>query len=131
MRVHDFEGWLAVSLSTQPWAGEVARWSTGGGPKPVGVTLNGKVQLQLVKAESGQVYTGEWEQPAPAPPVQAAPADPVSWAAAVAQVVTAGQHPGVRQVQTYAEWGGTSKPAGVRVELVDGSQMYGSVLASR
>lgn len=131
MRVHDFEGWLAASLAAQPWAGEVTRWSTDGGPKPVGVTLNGRVQLQLVKAESGEAYTGGWEQPPPAPAVQATPSDPPSWAAAVADVIRAGQHPGVKQVQTYAEWGGSSKPGGVRVELVDGSQFYGSILTGR
>ncbi|MFC8849516.1 MULTISPECIES: hypothetical protein [unclassified Micromonospora] len=51
MRVHDFEGWLAESLAAQPWAGTVARWSADGGPKPVGVTLAGKVNMQFVKAE--------------------------------------------------------------------------------
>lgn len=131
MRVHDFEGWLAESLAAQPWAGRVSRWSTGGGPKPVGVTLASKVHVQWVKAESGQPWTGTWEQPAPAPSVQASPTDPMSWAAAVADVIRAGQHPGVREVQTYAQWGGSSKPGGVRVVLVDGSQLYGSVLAGR
>lgn len=131
MRVHDFEGWLADSLTAQTWAGDVTRWSTGGGPKPVGVTCNGRVHVQFVKAESGQAWAGGWEQPAPAPAVSAAPSDAVSWAAALAQVIDAGQHPGVKQVQTYAEWGGSSKPAGVRVELVDGSQMYGTVLDAR
>ncbi|MER7331791.1 MULTISPECIES: hypothetical protein [unclassified Micromonospora] len=131
MRVHDFEGWLAASLAAQPWVGDVARWSTDGGPKPVGVTLNGKIQMQMVKAESGAVYTGEWEQPAPAPAVEGSPTDPVSWAAAVADVIRAAQHPGVKDVQTYAEWGGSTKPAGVRVVLVDGSQIYGSIIAIR
>ncbi|MFG2046033.1 hypothetical protein ACGFIW_01215 [Micromonospora sp. NPDC048935] len=127
MNVRDFEGWLAASLSAQPWAGTVTRWSTDGGPKPVGVTV-GAASMQLVKAESGVTYVGGWLHPPPAGPVQAAPTDAVSWAQAIAQVVQVGQHPGVRTVQTYAEWGGSSKPGGVRVELVDGSQFYGSIL---
>ncbi|WP_405105712.1 hypothetical protein OG559_19450 [Micromonospora sp. NBC_01405] len=86
MRVHEFDGWLADSLAVQPWAGGVTRWSTDSGPKPVGVTLAGRVQMQLLKAESGQMYTGEWEQPPPAPAVEATPVDPVSWAAAVPDV---------------------------------------------
>lgn len=131
MRVHDFEGWLAESLAVQPWAGSVARWSTDGGPKPVGVTLAGKVNMQFVKAESGNPNPGGWEQPDPAPAVTAAPTDLPSWAAAVADVIRAGHHPGVKQVQTYAEWGGSSKPGGVRVELLDGSQFYGSILTGR
>ncbi|MEU7978339.1 hypothetical protein AB0B63_07375 [Micromonospora sp. NPDC049081] len=131
MRVHDFEGWLAESLAAQPWAGSVSRWSADGGPKPVGVTLNDKVRMQFVKAESGQAWTGTWEQPPPAPPVDASPADPVSWAAAVADVIRAGQHPGVKAVLTYAEWGGSTKPGGVRVELGDNSQLYGSILTGR
>lgn len=127
MNVRDFEGWLAESLTAQPWAGSVARWSVDGGPKPVGVTV-GPAHMQFVKAESGVTYVGEWVQPAPAPPINAAPTDAVSWAEAVAQVVQAGQHPGVRSVVTYAEWGGSTKPGGVRVELVDGSHLYGSIL---
>lgn len=128
MNVRDFEGWLADSLTAQPWAGTVTRWSTDGGPKPVGVTV-GAARMQLVKAESGVTYTGEWVQPPPAGPVEANPVDAVSWAQAVARVVLAGAHPGVKGVQTYAEWGGSSKPGGVRVELVDGSQVFGSILA--
>lgn len=131
MRVHDFEGWLAESLAVQPWAGGVVRWSTDGGPKPVGVTLGGKVRMQFVKAESGQAWTGAWDQPVPAPPVDASPTDPPSWAAAIADVIRAGQHPGVKSVLTYAEWGGSTKPGGVRVELVDSSQLYGSILTGR
>ncbi|MEV5819382.1 hypothetical protein AB0L22_09415 [Micromonospora haikouensis] len=128
--MHDFEGWLALSLAVQPWAGTVARWSTDGGPKPVGVTIGGKVNMQFVKAESGQAHAGEWEQPDPAPAVQASPTDPPSWAQAVADVIRAGNHPGVKGVLTYAEWGGSTKPGGVRVELVDGSQLYGSILTA-
>lgn len=130
MDVREFEGWLAGLLAAQPWAGDVTRWSVSAGPKPVGITLAGKVNMQMVGGDQKAPPL----DPAAAgtPAVVDAPANsPSGWADAIVAAVTAAALPRITTAQTYAQWGGTSKPAGVRVQFGDGSEVFGTLLDAR
>ncbi|MEV1013876.1 hypothetical protein AB0I89_24285 [Micromonospora sp. NPDC049801] len=127
MIVREFEGWLAGVLGAQPWAGQVARWSTGGGPKPVGLTLAGRVHLQLVGGDQKAAPLDPADAGA-IPSVDASPTDPAGWAEAITRTVAEAGMPRVKSAETCAAWGGSSKPGGMRVVFVDGSELFASVL---
>jgi hypothetical protein len=127
MHVRDFEGWLAGVLAAQSWAGQVARWSTDGGPKPVGLTLAGRVHLQLVGGDQKAAPLDPTDAGV-APSVQASPADPVGWAEAITRTVAEAGMPRIKSAETYAQWGGSSKPGGMRVVFVDGSELFASIV---
>ncbi|WP_341719837.1 hypothetical protein QQG74_09125 [Micromonospora sp. FIMYZ51] len=133
MKVRYAEGWLAAVLASQPWAGDVSRWSTDGGPKPVGLTLAGRVRLQLVLGGTTDATHAdqphEWDgSPVAAPAVDASPSTPAGWADVLAQAATAAAHPGIKSVETYAQWGGSTKPGGVRIVCTDGAEIFGSLI---
>ncbi|MEU5554305.1 hypothetical protein ABZ738_31490 [Micromonospora sp. NPDC047793] len=74
MKVRYAEGWIAAILAPQPWAGQVARWSPGGGPKPVGLSI-GQVRFQLVQGgtivgDPAQIPRDWDDSPVSAPVVQ-------------------------------------------------------------
>ncbi|MEV0214389.1 hypothetical protein [Micromonospora sp. NPDC050695] len=129
MIVREFEGWLAGVLATQPWAGQVTRWSTGSGPKPVGLTLAGRMHLQLVGGDQ-KAAPLDLNDAGALPQVAASPTDPVSWAEAITRTVTEAGLPRVKSAETYAEWGGSTKPGGMRVVFVDGSELFASILTA-
>lgn len=128
MNVRDFEGWLAALLDQQPWVTQTVRWSPGGGPKPVGLTLNGTLRMQLV---GGDQKAPPLDHNGTAPLVEANPSSPVDWAAAVTRAVTAANLRRITTAETYAQWGHSSKPAGMRVGFTDGSEIFASVLTGR
>ncbi|WP_433460612.1 hypothetical protein [Micromonospora sp. CA-248212] len=127
--MREFEGWLAGVLGAQPWAGQVARWSTGGGPKPVGLTLAGRVHLQLVGGDQKAAPLDPADVGV-VPSVDASPTDPVGWAEAIVRTVAEVGMPRIKSAETYAQWGGSSKPGGMRVVFVDGSELFASILAA-
>ncbi len=129
MIVREFEGWLAGVLGAQSWAGQVSRWSTGGGPKPVGLTLAGRVRLQLVGGDQ-KAAPLDPNDAGVVPSVDASPTDPASWAEAVTRTVVGAGMPRVKSAETYAQWGGSSKPGGMRVVFVDGSELFASIIDS-
>ncbi|GGM27939.1 hypothetical protein GCM10011608_10960 [Micromonospora sonchi] len=133
MKIRYCEGWLAALLAFQPWAGEVVRWSVEGGPKPVGLTFAGRIRLQLAlggttdASHDGQPR--DWDGgPVRSPAVDASPRTPVEWADALAQAATGAAHPGVKSVETYAQWGGSTKPGGLRIVCADGAEIFGSLI---
>ncbi|MFG1648506.1 hypothetical protein ACGFIE_01155 [Micromonospora sp. NPDC049275] len=127
MIVRDFEGWLANVLAAQPWAGQVDRWSTGSGPKPVGLTVAGRLHLQLVGGDQ-KAAPLDPDNAGVIPAVQASPSDPAGWAEAITRTVAEAGLPRLKSAQTYAEWGGSTKPGGMRVVFVDGSELFASIL---
>ncbi|MFY1656929.1 hypothetical protein [Micromonospora sp. WMMD1274] len=127
MIVREFEGWLADLLAAQPWVRQVSRWSTGGGPKPVGVTLNGRIDIQLVGGDQ-KAPPLDPDNAGTASPVEATPGQPPAWADAIVAAISAAGLPRVAVAETYAQWGGSSKPAGMRVQFTDGSEVFGTVL---
>jgi len=129
MDVRVFEGWLAGVLAAQPWAGQVARWSEAGGPKPVGLTLAGRVHVQLVGGDQKAAPLDPADVGV-VPSVDASPADPAGWADAITRTVVEAGMPRVKSAETYAQWGGSSKPGGMRVVFVDGSELFASILAA-
>lgn len=133
MQVRYCEGWLASLLGSQPWVQQVNRWSTGGGPKPVGLTINGTTQVQLVRGAPTTPTVGEqpddWDDAdiGGITEVQA-PAGKADWDRAIAELVTAAAHPLVKEAQTYGQWGKTTKPLGVRIAFVDGAEVFASFI---
>lgn len=127
MNVREFEGWLAEVLAAQPWAGQVSRWSTGEGPKPVGLTLAGRVHVQLVGGDQ-KAAPLDPNDAGVVPQVDVSPTDPAGWAEAVVRTVVEAGMPRVKSAETYAQWGGSTKPGGMRVVFVDGSELFASVL---
>ncbi|MFD6565489.1 hypothetical protein [Micromonospora profundi] len=129
MDVRVFEGWLAGVLAAQPWAGQVSRWSTGSGPKPVGLTLAGRVHLQLVGGDQKAAPLDPADVGV-APAVDASPTDPASWAEAIVRTVVEAGMARVKSAETYAQWGGSTKPGGARVVFADGSELFASILTA-
>ncbi len=129
MDVREFEGWLAGVLAGQPWAGQVTRWSTGSGPKPVGLTLAGRVHVQLVGGDQ-KAAPLDPNDAGVAPQVDASPSDPTGWAEAITRTVLDAGLPRVKSAETYAQWGGSTKPGGMRVVFVDGSELFASILTA-
>lgn len=127
MNVRDFEGWLAGVLGAQSWAGQVARWSTASGPKPVGVTLAGRVHVQLVGGDQKAAPLDPADTGV-VPQVEASPSDPAGWAEAITRTVVDAGLPRVKSAETYAAWGGSTKAGGMRVVFVDGSELFASIL---
>ncbi len=129
MIVREFEGWLAGVLGAQSWAGQVSRWSTGSGPKPVGLTLAGRVHVQLVGGDQKAAPLDPADVGV-VPSVDASPTDPAGWAEAIVRTVVQAGLPRVKSAETYAAWGGSSKPGGMRVVFVDGSELFASILTA-
>ena len=129
MIVREFEAWLAQVLDAQPWVRQVDRWSTGSGPKPVGVTLNGNISMQLVGGDQ-KAKPFDPSEAGNAVPVDAPEGSPAGWAAAIAAATERAGLARIADVQTYAQWGGSTKPGGIRVVFVDGSEVFGSLLGA-
>ncbi|MEV5211252.1 hypothetical protein AB0K35_27650 [Micromonospora sp. NPDC053740] len=129
MNVRGFEGWLAGVLGAQPWAEQVTRWSTGEGPKPVGLTLAGRVHLQLVGGDQ-KAAPLDPNDAGVVPAVEASPTDPAGCAEAITRTVAEAGMPRVKSAETYAAWGGSTKPGGMRVVFVDGSELFASIVDS-
>jgi hypothetical protein len=136
MNVRYAEGWLAALLSAQPWVSQVSRWTLDGGPKPVGLTLNGSVRIQLVRgaptATAGASSLDDWDGSAvDVPQVAVSPASPQQWADAIVKAAAGVGHPLLTSAETFADWGMSRKPAGVRLVFTDGAAVYGSLLDVR
>ncbi|MFJ1539205.1 hypothetical protein ACIODS_11750 [Micromonospora chalcea] len=127
MIVREFEAWLADVLAAQPWVRQVSRWSVDGGPKPVGVTLNGSISMQLVGGDQKAPPLNPSDAGIPVA-VAAPDASPAGWADSIAAAIEAAGLARASEVETYARWGGSTKPGGVRVVFGDGSEVFGSLL---
>ncbi|MEV1315461.1 hypothetical protein AB0J14_05170 [Micromonospora arborensis] len=129
MDVRVFEGWLAGVLAAQSWADQVERWSTGSGPKPVGLTLAGRVHVQLVGGDQ-KAAPLDPSDAGVIPQVEATPSDPASWAEAIVRTVVEAGMARLKSAETYAQWGGSTKPGGMRVMFVDGAELFASNLTA-
>lgn len=134
------EGWLSRQLGAQPWVKSVARFSEGGGPKPVGLAITGisgqtaHVGMVLGASTSMTAHcdTEEgWSQDATGGPVDANPADPDGWCDAITAVVRQAGHEHVAEVTGFPGNGQRGKAPGVKLLLTDGSAAYLTVLAVR
>lgn len=132
MKVRYAEGWLAHLVAGQPWATKVETFSATTGPTPFGLKVSvgsGKpVMMRLAGGCSPSECADTYDQAGPVTTDQVqAPADPVGLAAAVVTLIERAGHEQVKTAETYAAWGKTSKPAGIRLVLADG-EIFGTVL---
>ncbi|WP_371409374.1 hypothetical protein OG423_05880 [Micromonospora zamorensis] len=90
--------------------------------------MAGRLHLQLVGGDQ-KAAPLDPDNAGVVPAVQASPSDPAGWAEAITRTVAEAGLPRVKSAATYAEWGGSTKPGGMRVVFVDGSELFASILA--
>lgn len=132
MKVRYCEGWLAHLVAGQPWATKVETFTAAGGSTPFGLRISvgsGKpVMMRLAGGCSPSECSDTYDQAGPVTTDQMpTPANPVDLAAAVVTLIERAGHEQVKSAETYAQWGKTGKPAGIRIVLADG-EIFGTVL---
>jgi hypothetical protein len=130
-QIHFMEGWLARQLAAQPWVKNVARYSDGGGLKPVGLAVTATsgqtAQVGMVLGASMMAARCDsaegWSQDATGP-VDANPTDPSGWCDALTAVIRQAEHPHITAVDPHPDNGQAGKNPGIKLSLTDGSAGY-------
>lgn len=134
-QIRYMEGWLGRQLDAQPWVKQVARFSEGGGLKPVGLAVTSTsgqtAQVGMVLGASMQAARCDteegWVQDATGGPVDANPTDQAGWCDAIAEVIRQAGHEYITTVDPYPDNNRPGKSPGVKLSLVDGSSGFVTV----